>query len=465
MQMMGQSKIVVAIIIVILLFPLILPVCYGQPVGEGNYMSYQIEDWMIVETDIITVAIPSDKTAPMFVWWYNDDDSIIYVVRYEGLAEAWLFASEQFRHNLLFDDTKDFKSEFMEHAHEYGWVGNSLITPKINKAADDLHPFFFSFYDEAWDLITDPDMQEIKAQDGKVIGLAFAFILKKSTNPEFDFTEDNILIINRIYFVPVEERIGESGITLFRSELKSDIVISNWQWNYDIFMNSLGEFSDEIPDLSPKLILSTKFNIRSVDEVNRFDIMNEERYGIITTSEQRRLGAQLRVGDRTVELSGAIDEEGDIIATDGLPKLKISAKESIITGFFRFNPKAIIVPQTTSYNEDQSITDVKGIFWAINGLLKIFIVYDYFDDNILRHDPSIGVSSPGLEDETPQYVVDLPLGTENLVPPSQSIISISTLLSQVPLLELVMAGILFTIIIAMVIAATKKSDIEVLDGR
>ncbi|MCP8305046.1 MAG: hypothetical protein H3Z50_06245 [archaeon] len=462
---MGQSKVVVATMIAIIMSSIILPICYGQPVGEGNYMPYQIGDWMIVETDVITVAVPSDKTVPMFVWWYNDDDRIVYVVKYEGLAEAWLSTSEQFRHDLLFDDTKDFKSEFMEHAHAYGWVGNSIITPKINRAADDLHPFFFSFSDGAWDLITDPDMQEIKAQDGKVIGLAFAFKLTESTNPEFDFTEGNILIINRIYFVPVEERIGESGISLSRSELKSDIIVSNWQWNYDIFMNSLGEFSDEVPDLSPKLILSTKFNVRSVDEENRFDIMNEERDGIIATSEQRRLGAQLRVGERTVELSGAIDEEGDIIATDGPPKLKISTKESIIAGFFRFNPKAIIIPQTTTDNEDQSITDVEGIFWTINGLLKIFIVYPYFDDNTLRHDPSIGVSSPGLEDETPQYVVDLPIGTENLVPPSQSIITISTLLSQVPLLELVIAGILFTIIIAMVIAATKKSDIEVLDGR
>ena len=446
---------VVAIIIAITIFPMILPICYSQSLNETDYIYEELEDWKIVKTDVITIAVPLEKVVPMYIWWYNDDDSIIYVVKYEGLAEAWLFTSEQFRHDMLFDDTKDFKSEFIEHAHIYGWVGNSIITPKINKAANDLHPFFYTFFDEKWDLIA--DMQVIKAQDGKVIGLAFAFKLTESKNPNFDFTEGNILIINRIYFVPVEERIGDSKISLSRSELKSDIIISNWQWNYDFFMNSLGEFSDQIPDLSPRIVLSTKFNVRTVEEENRLNIMNEERDGIIITGEQIELGAEVIIGEKTVELSGAIDEEDKIIASNGLPNLKISTRESIITGFFRFNSKAIIVPQAN--NGDQSTTeDVEGTFWTINGLLKVFIVYPYFANNLLRHDPSIGVSTLGSEDETPLYVVELPIETGELVPSSQSIISISTLLSQVPFLELVLTAILFTIIIVVVVVSTPKQE-------
>jgi len=461
MHGIGQSKIVVTIIALIIISPIILPVCYTQPLGDGNYTSEQIGDWKIVKTSIITLAVPSNKIVPMFIWWYNDDDSVAYIVKYEGLFEAWLFSSEQFSHDLLFDDSKDFQSEFIEHANSYGWVGNSIITPKINKAADTLHPFFLPFSTSKWDLIS--NMQEIKTQDNKVIGLAFAFVLQETTNAKFDFTEGNILIINRIYFVPVEEKLGESGILLSRSELKSDIIISNWKWNFDIFMNCLGEFSDEVLDVSPKLILSTNFNVRSMNEENRFNIMNEERDEILTYSEHRKLGAQLQIGKRTIGLSGAIDEEDNIVATDGLPKLKISIKESIITGFFRFNPKATVFPRTNIDDEHSMFEDVGGIFWAINGILKIFIVYPYFNDGQLRYDPSIGISSPGLEAESPQYLIELPIGSGDLVPPSKSIVSVSTLLSHVPLFELVMVAILFTIFIVMIIAVTKKSDIEILE--
>ena len=445
--MMIRRKITVLTVIVII-FLTILPVGSSQSNDIGRYKIELLEGWAIIKTDTLNVAIPSDATIPMFIWWYNNDDSVLYVAKYEGLAEAWLFASETFNHNKLFEDAKGFKNEFIVRAHWHGWIENPSFILKINEALKNLHPFFFSFSQGKWELTP---IQEIRAKDGRLVGLAFAFILVDPIDSSFEFAKGNIMIRNKLFFDPVEMQVGNDKVVLSKAELKSDIIISNWKWNYDTFRDTLGELSYDLPEIEPKLVLSAKFNIRSSDENRLADILNEERGNII--SDQGNINVKVRVGDRTFVV-GKVEEEDDIITINGLPKLEMLTEKGTIVSFFSFTPTATIV-----YQSDTKSVDVKGVYWATRSL-KAFLIYPYFGKGTLLHDPSIGITSPELEGETPKYIFIPPITSKDIVPPPQSIIPIEI----VPSFELAMGAIAFVIIVAAVIVITKKTKIEVLNG-
>ncbi|MGQ9468642.1 MAG: hypothetical protein ACUVTD_02260 [Nitrososphaerales archaeon] len=452
--MMIRVKTVAVIAIVMMISLVTLPVGYGQTIDKGRYRIEEADGWKIIRTNVLAIAVPSDNTVPMFIWWHNDDDSILYVARYEGLAEAWLFASEQFSHDKLFDDMMGFKNEFIVRAHWHGWIENPWVIPRINQVLDDLHPFLFPFSQGKWELTP---IQEIRAENGKIVGLAFAFILTESMNPSFEFAEENIMIRNKIFFDPVKMQVEENEVILSKAELKSDLIVSNWKWNYDAFINAIGEPSDSLPEIAPKLVLSAKLNVHSVGKGNMISIMNEERDDIIGIGDQSNLEVKVKVRDRTMGVS--IDKEEDIIATNGLPKLEILVERRTMRGFFRFDPKATIIYEDQSTRE---FIDVRGVFWASGGLLKTFLVYPYFGSNTLLHDPSIGISSPELEGEVPKYIFKMPIESKDVIPPPQSIIPIE--IEIVPFFELVMGAVIFIMIVATVIVVIKKTKIEVLNG-
>ena len=60
--------------------PEILP--YG-PTGRGN--------WTWIKTDTINILFPAGGKKPMFLWWFAEDTSNIYVLKYKGLIEFMTF--------------------------------------------------------------------------------------------------------------------------------------------------------------------------------------------------------------------------------------------------------------------------------------------------------------------------------------------------------------------------------------
>ncbi len=434
----------IAILIAISLLP--LSVGYGETI-EQRYTIEEADGWKFIKTSVITIAVPSSETVPMFLWWNNNDNSVLYVAKYEGLTEAWLFASEQFSHDKLFDDTEGFNNEFIVRANSHGWVVNSWIVLTINQISKSLHPFSFPFSQGKWELTS---IQEMNAEDGTLVGLAFAFILTESMNPSFEFAEGNIVMRNKIFFDPVEMQVEGNEMILSKAELKSDIIISNWRWNYDAYVETLGEHPSDFPEIVPKLVLSTKFNVRSVNEGNMINIMNEEKNDVADVSDQS-LGVKVRVGDEIMAV-GRIDKEDEIVVTNGLPGLEILAEGREMSGFFRFDPRAPVIGQS---NID--FVDVEGVFWATT-CLRTFLVYPYFGGSTLLHDPSIGVSSPELEAETPKYIFKSPLEDKGIVPQPQSIIPVEL----VPFFELATGAIIFVMIVAAIIFVSKKTKIEVL---
>ncbi|MEM3437603.1 MAG: hypothetical protein QXP55_03590 [Nitrososphaerales archaeon] len=447
---MIRKKILVLIVITMISLT-VLPVSNGQVIDRRTYNIEYLDGWAMIKTDILTVVIPSNNIVPMFIWWYNNDDSILYVAKYEGLSEVWLFKSENFSHDKLFKDTKGFTNEFIVRANSHGWIDYPGSILKINQISRNLYSFYFPFSKGKWELTP---IQEIRANDGALVGLAFAFILSDSIDPSLKFVKGNIIIRNKLFFNPVEIQFENNKVVLSKAELKTDIIISSWKWNYDIFYNSIREIPCTLPEIKPNLALSITFNILNVDGKNLVDIFNEEKSGITGASDQSTPEVKVRVGDRIFTI-GKVEEEDDITATDGLPKLEMLTKGGTVVSFFKFNPSATIVYEDLK----DTRSDVKGVFWAARSL-KVFLIYPYFGDGTLIHDPSIGVSSPELEGETAKYIFKPPIISNYIVPPPQSIIPIEI----VPFFELAISAILFLIIVSLVIFITKKTRIEVLNG-
>ena len=48
-----------------------------------------VDDWKLVQTDVVTVMFPANGSKPVFIWWYTADDTTVYVVHFKGLIEYY----------------------------------------------------------------------------------------------------------------------------------------------------------------------------------------------------------------------------------------------------------------------------------------------------------------------------------------------------------------------------------------
>ncbi|MGB9714694.1 MAG: hypothetical protein ACPLZC_06955, partial [Candidatus Bathyarchaeales archaeon] len=53
------------------------------PVVQGPWGAV----WYKFETPLITLIFPAGGRKPMFLWWYTNDNSTIYVVKFQGVIE------------------------------------------------------------------------------------------------------------------------------------------------------------------------------------------------------------------------------------------------------------------------------------------------------------------------------------------------------------------------------------------
>ncbi len=78
------------------------------PTQQKHY--YEKGGWKVFTNGIITVLVVGNGTKPMFIWWYNKDNSTAYVFKYDGLAEIWL-PTGQFKHTFMFNDDEDYREQ------------------------------------------------------------------------------------------------------------------------------------------------------------------------------------------------------------------------------------------------------------------------------------------------------------------------------------------------------------------
>ncbi|MEM3403496.1 MAG: hypothetical protein QXJ17_02930 [Nitrososphaeria archaeon] len=560
-----MSKKFWSIIMIILLASSPLSIVFA--LEESNSMRMEEKaGFKVIYNGVLNIAVPSNGTKPMFFWWSDENNSTIYHMKYEGMAESWL--TGQFKHILMLDDSKNYTEQILKLFENTSLIENSQdkviknlgdlnnkikdlskemrksdldlvsqiignlskevslwqdsevkyellndlktlenkiiefknaisnvrpnnmaelrkimmqimnfsgnITKKANeqilktkifkiKGFKPNHPFYFPFSKGVW-VLEDPINI---TNNGDLIGVAFTWRLDKVPDKKWVFLEDNLEIRNRLYFKTVEENVNGTTMNLTRAELKSDIILRRWDWNYETLLGILNENTQYVKTdmssiFSPKPFLSINIHftainrgvklletLRTVSESE--EVEETEELEIFTGGD----GLKIKLGDKREDLDLELRNMPIRGVAKSLPGL-ILGKNETVGGFFRFLPNATI----TYPNGTSQIVSVRGYFWPAGRQVRASLLYPYFGNATLEHDPSVGVVATQIKPETIVAKVNIS-GSKIEVKPVDLVISPLVVPTLVP--YTVLGGLAFvTIICVIVISISKKKKMEVI---
>lgn len=362
--------------------------------------------WKKLQTDVITVLFPMGGRKPMFLWWYNQEPDKVYVVKYQGLIEFFAFEAPLY---------------YYRHTHWAEWerlrlryIGERWLTLRwqlreaLRNIYENWHPPYLPFSAGRWTLT---EVKDITA-DNDVIGVAFAFkLVDLPWTPRFEFAENNIMIRNRFYFVPVTEVVDGHEYNVSAGELKMDLVIDNWKWNLDTLKPLLSELRDlgiVIPEGRTGLALW--INLASINVTTITPDQAENVETISTTSEMEIDSTPVPVvQNQTGNSEKPITAPRRFFAHYRVRFTK-AENDTSLAGFFKF------VSQAKAGDE---LINVTATYIEAGAHMRLFIGYPYFGSETLVHDPSLGLEVPETmtpEATTPKYKVEAPSGINQIMP-------------------------------------------------
>ena len=437
--------------------------------------------WYKFETPLVTLIFPANGTKPMFLWWYTEDNSTIYVVKFQGVIEYLMLDKPYYRHKFHADNATinatlwnnniepKIRSRFGFRSHVYRQAMYMFARRLM-----DLHGAYLPLSACDWTL-SGPKFVEGKDY------WSFNFTLTEvHGHPRLEFAKNKIEIRCRFYNNTVTEtpdpdpKYSNYNYTVAAGQLKFDFVVKHWEWNIDKINQFLKEYDidKEIPESRTGLALW--INMASIkledlphvgEEVRnqaenqveacsrmREVAINGECYAVDkneTSQDERPIQAALQLRDRFMErirLHYAIGEK------------------DVPVGFLEFVPWARrLHPNGTTYD----YVDVTASYIAAGGHLRLFICYPYFDNYTLEHDPTIGLTSveEAVPEVTPEPVEPTPKPTSEPTPqPAEPTPKPAPTSPAAATQKLVMILIGATLVIALAVATMKllKKPINIL---
>jgi hypothetical protein len=341
------------------------------------------------------------------------------------------------------DLAKDFISDMIEQRENL----RDLIST--------FHPAYMPFASCRWEM---SDVQNI-TQGSDTIGISFTLTLAKAP-PKFDFAENNVKLVVRIYNASVIESYTVNGqaysYNVSTGEMKIDFIVSNWSWNFAPL--TLKKLNTTMISVSPALALwvdASTFNATGINVENFFQDMDEIRTASLIKTTDVSVGnwhksLDFKENDSDAEdLNYAHTESGHNIVGKyfkSLPAAKFSlSEEDTLGGFFRFVPFATI----TDLNGSQSVVDVNASYFSAGNHVRIYICYPYFNGT-LTHDPSIGVEGGS---DIAKYIVTIGGTTATAVTGIQEIPVITAWGNPY---EITLAGVFVAIAAIVMIVVARK---------
>jgi hypothetical protein len=343
--------------------------------------------WWKVQTDLITILFPAGGKKPMFLWWYSNDTSNIYVVKYKGLTEYLALDQPYYvrrceANNLTIQELLEAR-----YARARDRIRNYMISRFL-----DVHPAFLPFSVCRWNL-TDP--ASVTREDG-VSYVSFNFTLDEAP-PRFDFAEGNVIIRCRFYATNATENVhNHYNYTVNAGELKMDFIVKNWQWATDrlteLYQELHEEFGTPVPKTRAGLALWT--DLASI-QIENMPLAEEDAGSTADLVEGNSQVSDIVVGGQRVQ----VRENRTAMGDDEAPmrerireryKLSFAKGSQTLGGFFDFVDKAAIINPDTG---GVSLVNVTGAYIAAGAHMRVFISYPYFGANTLEHDPTIGVET------------------------------------------------------------------------
>lgn len=369
---------------------------------QTNYGLYNGKWWRI-QTDLITILFPASGK-PMFLWWYTNDTNNIYVVKYKGLIEYMTLDYEYYR--TMYEANSLTIQERLEAKYStpmpepYRTHIRNRIRATIASLLG-LHPSFLPFSACSWNL-TGP--VEVTRDDG-VSYISFNFTLVNAPGV-FDFADGNVMIRCRFYKTDATESVyGLYTYTVKAGELKMDLVVQNWEWNIDK-LNDIFEFLSSNYNITvPKLRagLALWVDLASI-EIEDIPIAEQDANTTTPVPENSTLALPEPVEGKyalsDMIAGGQRIQIRNKITSDTVPlnvrarlrerfRLRFANESQTLAGFFDFVNTAVVINSTDP--QDKTVVDVTAAYKLAGNHMRLFIGYPYFGDNILEHDPSIGV--------------------------------------------------------------------------
>jgi hypothetical protein len=409
----NTRKVITTMLLGLLLTFVVLPMFLINSVNAANNetlnVSYGLTEngkWWKLQTDLITILFPAAGKKPMFLWWYSNDTSNIYVVKYKGLIEyvMWDYPYHHYyrhdyeAHGLAIQEQLEAKYAMPKPEPHRGLIMNKI---RAIMALLDLHRPYLPFSACQWNL-TKP-VPVIK-QDGTFY-ISFNFTLVEAP-PQFDFAENHVIIRCRFYANDTTENVrGLYNYTVHAGELKMDLVVENWKWNIDKInglLNTLRSEPFNINISQPQSGLALWVDMASINIKN---ISTAEEDANLTTTQIPESSSEaplepiesipttsdIIMGGQRVRVKNEMPIEAPMDLGKRLNerfKLRFANVSTTFAGFFDFVNTAFKINST-----GHAPINVTAAYRTTGSHMHLFIGYPYFANNTLEHDPSLGVES------------------------------------------------------------------------
>ena len=416
---MSKNKMLAFSLALLIILPLasaILPAASAEEMKKPESLPAQLicehtkqgYVWYRFKTPLITLLFPANGTKPMFLWWYTNDSSTVYVMKFKGVIEYLRFILPYYNKRYPADSNtiqQIVQEKFIEP--KLGGFQNQVrkqlretITKNLRFRLADLHPPLLPFSGCKWEL-SGPKL--ISKDD--VSYWAFNFTLKNVPFYKFKFAENNIQIRCRFYNTTTTEVINENhNYTVAAGQLKFDFIVSNWEWNVDKlndFLDWLKEWNHDLNITIPtdKAGLALWINMASI-KIEDLTSVEEEapsRPEDVIEGMSEMKGVMIDNQYYNVEKNETNQDERPIKATLELRerlrkhiRLHFHCGETDVpVGFLEFVPWARLLNETGTVD----FVNVTASYIAAGHHLRLFICYPYFGDYALEHDPTIGLAS------------------------------------------------------------------------
>ncbi|MEM2970755.1 MAG: hypothetical protein QXR63_07500 [Candidatus Bathyarchaeia archaeon] len=361
-------------------------------------------------SSFVTLIFPAGGMKPMFLWWYTNDSSNIYVVKFQGVIEYLMLEKPYYRHRFHADDStinktlwSDYiKPKLYQRRNQYGLKWYEGRVAEFKKLLQGLHRAYLPFSACSWTL-SGPVFVEGKDY------WSFNFTLTKVYgHPRFsEFAENNIEIRCRFYNKTVTEIPDKTyenyNYTVAAGQLKFDFIVKHWEWNIDKINQFLKEngIDKEIPETRTGLALWINMASIKLEDLPsiRKEVQNQAENQVEACSRMR--GTVINGEYYAVDRNETSQDEKPVQATLQLRErfrerirlhFAVGAKE-VPVGFLEFVPWARLLSET---GDTEKFVNVTASYVAGGGHLRLFICYPYFGNYILEHDPTIGLTSAPL---------------------------------------------------------------------
>jgi hypothetical protein len=364
--------------------------------------------WYKFETPLITLIFPANGEKPMFLWWYTNDNSTIYVVKFKGVIEYLTFNLPYFDRrypadNLTIEQILSDKCiepklgglQYMQRQQMRENIMNNLLSWLIG-----LHSPYLPFNACSWEL-TGPTL----VTKDSVSYWSFNFTLKTVPMPRLKFAENNIKIRCRFYNTSATETPDPShpeyNYTVAAGQLKFDFVVSNWKWNID----RLKDFADwlemnhqnldiTIPTFKTGLALWINMASIKLKDIGVAEDEAENPSQETIESSSQMQAASINDEYCPVTVNKTQNEYERQVRMTSLFRNRIRVQyanvEGTISGFLEFVPWARLLNETGG---TAGYVNVTASYIAAGAHLRLYICYPYFGNYTLEHDPTIGLDS------------------------------------------------------------------------